>query len=733
MFKSLWVGALLLLGLALSSPLASAYPDFYVSVSPDSLSACPCSTLGSFTGHGKDMELTISNDGDVADTYGLYLELPGEEWSGFIYNTQREITLGPNEERIIEPLWITPGCGVNPGSYTATIRAKSRTSGEERRVGLGLEVLKCHQAGLEIPKSGETCRGMPLEVGMNVTNYGKYKERFSLQASVEWANFSAGAFSLLESGETEPIIMTLRPPEGMTGAESVTVSLKSLDSYATDTETFRLNIEDCYSFEAGLEPARQPVCKGKSAEYVLRISNMGSKRDSYSIYTPSWVSPAFGSVSIGPGEGRDISLKATPVMAGESEFNITVISSMQPRYPELRRTVLGIADARECRGVAVVVSPPSLEICSREGAEYLVTVKNIGTVSDTFKLEATLGTLEQEKLPLNAGESKNLKLFIAPGISPGKKSIKVGAGSDGIYDEDESELLVESCYSAGIGIKPDSASLCPCSSASFEAKLENTGKYPDNYTFSLEVPEGMGKGLEKAIGLMPGKSETIKLEISVPCGMKAGSYQIKARAESKNTGSLQDAEILVKAMEKCYSLELTAGNDSLRTIRGRAAVFAISARNTGDANDSYRLFLQGPEWSYLSTESLSLESGESRTIYLYASPEYGSGLGEYELELGAVSGRSSAGISLKLNVVENMTEPSEPVVQPPENATPSSITPNATANVTANVSMNVSIGGGATGQVIAEGVALSWKVVAVTIIALAIAVILITRFAVLIK
>lgn len=728
MLKGFWVGIFLLLGLSVLSLSAYAYPDFSLSLSPGSLSLCPCSTIGSFTDHGSDINLVIRNEGDVADTYELSLQLPGAEWSGFIYSSERKITLGPGEEKRIEPVWITPGCSVKPGSYTVTFRAKSKTYGEERERTLSIEILKCHQVDLQLQKTAETCRGMPIELGMNITNYGKYGERFSPEASVDWAKFSSDTISV-KSGETKPITMTLEPSMDMTGTKSITVTLESLDSYAEDSEEFRLRIDDCYSFQASLEPASQSVCKGRPANYVLRIGNTGSREDSYSVYAPDWVSPDSDSITLAPGEGRDLVLEAKAIGTGEFHFNITVISARHPLYPELRKVVGGIADARECRGVAVVISPPSSEICGGEGSEYQVTVKNIGTVTDTFILETPLGELEQDKIALEPGKSEVVRLTIEPGsVSPGSRKVKVKASSDGVYDEDEADLIVENCYSAGITLTPDSASVCPCSSLEFEAELENLGKLPDNYSFSFTSPDNMsGADFEETLELLPGESETFRLAIPIPCDTKAGTYKIKAEAVSENTRELQEAALVVKEMGECYSLELRTEMKSLKTVTGKAAVFLITAENTGEVADYYRLLLVGPEWSYLGTGEFSLEPGKSRMIYVYASPSYGSELKEYSLGLTAVAEHSTAELALTIEVVDKLAgeEPSEPS-EPSENVTP---TENLT-NVTGNVSMNVSF---PTGQVIGEGVALSWKIIAVSLIALAIVVILITRFVILIR
>lgn len=734
MLKGFGVGIVLLLGLAMFSMPVSAYPDFYLSLAPASLSVCPCTAVGPYTGDG-DFEFTLSNEGDVADTYELYLEFPGKGWSGFIHNIPFpnnqndvvEITVGPGEEVSVDSILVMPSCDVKPGVYEVKIIARSKTHGEEKERSLDIEILDCHSVELELQGSGETCKEVPLILDMSVTNYGKYIEIFAPSASVEWAKFSAENISL-ESGQTRTLSMILEPPEGLAGIRSIDVSIESLElnSYASDTETLNLDIQDCYLFSASLEPASQGVCSGRSVNYALRISNIGTEEDSYSIYTPDWIFPEHGNFSLDPGEARDIILAVEPTGIGEFKFNATVISSRHPLYPELRRVVQGVADSRECRGVAVVMVPQSQVGCSRETIEYQVTVKNIGTISDTFFMGASVGKLDQDKIVLEPGQSRIVKLAVGPGISPGTVLVNVNASSEGVSDEDEAELLVENCYSASIAMTPENASVCPCLSGKFEAELKNTGKYPDNYSFSLEVPKGMGTGLEESLELQPGESETFELEIPIACDSEFGSHLVKARVVSGETGqeTLQEAELQVVPMGECYSLELSAEEKNLQTLVGRPVVFTVSVKNTGSTADSCRLLLVGPEWLYLSAGEASLEPGESGTIYVYASPSYGSELKEYPLKLTAVSGHSSAELELSLDIVKSLGE--EP--KPPENKTQNET---QGTNVTGNVTINVSIPG--TGQTIGIGVAISWKIITVTLIALAIVVILVTRFAILIR
>lgn len=704
MHKKLVLAALLVIlsQLTLAVPTVSAAAADLEITLPRPVSVCPCTTATA-----NDIQAFVTNSGNFVDTFTVSLILPNQEdWSGFLAVTEenvnpREVTLSPGETRRIEVVYVTPSCLIDSGNYSVRIAVRSQSTGEEISRAFNVEVLKCRYLDLETERYKETCKGVPVTYEMNATNYGKFDERFSLSASVDWAKFTPESVKIV-SQETIDILLTLEPPEGLSGLQDVSVTMSSQEpySYASDTENLQLNVQECFEFDAALQPGEQSTCVDTPATYVLVLSNTGIREDTFTITAPSWVELEQTEVTVGPGQRREVVLSATSSQEGRQSFEVTATSSSG-----VEKTVTGVLNTEDCSGVVVTVSPSRVDVCRGEAASYTVTVKNTGTTRDVFTLTTPYGVLGKNKLVLDPEEEETLKLTIDTTDLAEIRSVAVRASSDRAVDEGKANLIVEKCYDAEIILEPETLYICPCDEAEYNLTLWNRGKFPDNYTL-------MFGDYRKNIYLdAPPDHEHHYFTFPVACDRGAGKYVTLASAESEHIIVSANATMIVKPPEECYIIELSTDSTTQDVEDNNATVYKIRATNTGELNDTFELFINGPVWSYLSHEQLELAVNETSNIYVYASPPIGTPSGYYQVRIVARSQRAQSTLDLITHVISNVSG------GPPL--------------TNESVVINASLPTGA--AVAAEPEISFWRMVTVGIIALIIVVILVTRFIFLLK
>ncbi len=699
-------GSLLMLGTMMAAMLiafsgGALAESFEMTVFPEEVSACPCSAVTP-----QQVSVSVSNLYQTTDSYTFDLIAP----AGWDSSIQQDITLGSGEDGELDLFLINVGCGVPPGTYTAAVTARSVTTGDSVSRNLQIEVLRCRGAELGVADpSKESCLEEPFPVtyGATLRNLGKFQETFVLSSATGGVSFSEAEVTL-DGGETRTIGVVVNPESMPIGSHATQLQARSEDPnspffYTPITGEITLEVRDCYDFTAELQPAEKSVCSGKSAEYNLMIENTGMMEDTYSLFTPGWVSCQETEATLVPGQKATLVVVATPDDTGTREVEVTVSSE---KGDGLSRKATASLVSQECRSVAVIVSPPEYIVCGGIPPISLdVSVKNTGTVATTYQIGSSMGTIEDTEFLLEPGEAMTTSLEIdITGLS-GSHEVMVTAASGEVYDEASVGLVVENCYSASLTITPESQSVCPYDSVTYTVGLENKGELSDTYTVRYADETETAE-------LGPGESQASELTFLVPFE-EPGIYVVSASAESGHVSLVQTAALNVKSLQECYDTELDMeGRVEIKPCTPeecKAEVIPAKLTNAGEKPTSYTLELGGPEWAYMEPTRFDLEPGESGFAYVYLSPGFDVGEGSYTLDLLIRSEHMDVLSSVDVLIT---SEPGEP------SATP-------------NVSMNASQGN-ITGAVVG-GERPLWKTVVVAIIAIVIVIILIVRFILLVK
>jgi hypothetical protein len=119
---------------------------------------------------------------------------------------------------------------------------------------------------------------------------------------------------------------------------------------------------------------------------------------------------------------------------------------------------------------------------------------------------------------------------------------------------------------------------------------------------------------------------------------------------------LQFSNLLQSMKGNCdgYSFFLFPDATKLDTEVGKGQLLKIRAINAGNFGDKYDVYLQGPPWTVVKPSSFELKAEESKTLFLYVSPDVGNE-GKYDLYLTVKSGCVSESQMIEIGVLPKVS------------------------------------------------------------------------------
>jgi len=104
-----------------------------------------------------------------------------------------------------------------------------------------------------------------------------------------------------------------------------------------------------------------------------------------------------------------------------------------------------------------------------------------------------------------------------------------------------------------------------------------------------------------------------------------------------------------------YDLFLFPDSNKLDTVIGQGQILKIRAINAGSFGDKYNVILKGPEWAVVKPTLFGLRAEESKTLFLYVSPNVGNE-GKYTLDLTVKSNCISQSTTIEVGVLPRVNQ-----------------------------------------------------------------------------
>jgi uncharacterized membrane protein len=179
-------------------------------------------------------------------------------------------------------------------------------------------------------------------------------------------------------------------------------------------------------------------------------------------------------------------------------------------------------------------------------------------------------------------------------------------------------------YPFNLEVYPNYVSVCPCTAITPEyvsVSVKNLYRDADTYTFTLDAPVNWKNQIQLNAALDPGEEKTLDLFlINIGCNVTPGIYTATISAESGMTGETISKTLDIEVLN-CYDIELIAVDDYKETCAeyNKSVTYNVKVKNNGKFKETLNLSVSDP-LAELSTYSLTLESGETKTIDLILIP-----------------------------------------------------------------------------------------------------------------
>jgi len=331
----------------------------------------------------------VENPGENAVRERVALRIDGERVDS------ETVRVRGGESREVTLLWESEDG--DAGTYTATVSAGNDTESREVRVfeppTLSVVVGSANAPVLE---------GERLNVTATVRNTGDLREERRVALRVDGTTVDATSIRLAAE-EATPVTLSWETAAGGAGEYTATVETDD-DAAATDVTVARPA-----TFDVGMESTTAPVVGGDILDVMATVENTGSVdgTDSVELRIDGRTVDS-QSVTLGPGESRDVSLTWAPGDGDAGEYTATVAT----------------VDAKDATAVTVeqpTNDPPRFEVAVEstngpvtegEAVEVTALVTNAGDETDTQPITLTADGTEQDRrnLTVSPGVTESLTL-----------------------------------------------------------------------------------------------------------------------------------------------------------------------------------------------------------------------------------------------------------------------------------------------------------------------------------
>ncbi len=247
-------------------------PDRILEIkTPEKLSACLCENASS--------AIVVENIGKYEENVALTLS---QDASNYAELSESKFTLKSGESKEME-LLLKAACDDKPGIKTLELDVKSENSYASSKRTVEIERTNCHDFALKYPEEIKTCVSEPSLLEIEIENTGTKDDLFTV--SIDDLNYSESVD--IKPGKTEKISTVLTLGE----EKQMEVKFSAKSTHKSETNSLKIIAEKCYGVDLQPEKNEVQIESGKGMLLKAKIRNLGTKQDSFKIYSDvPWVS-----------------------------------------------------------------------------------------------------------------------------------------------------------------------------------------------------------------------------------------------------------------------------------------------------------------------------------------------------------------------------------------------------------------------------------------------------------
>ena len=289
-----------------------------------------------------------------------------------------------------------------------------------------------------------------------------------------------------------------------------------------------------------------------------------------------------------------------------------------------------VVDIKNCYDLSLERLSKSTESCFNS-TEHLFKLTNNGTKQLTAKIIVTGVEAETSDVVVAAKSSRDFYIKMDP-KSIGEKKIVVTAEAIGLSKTSiEYDFNVKNCYD--IEVKVPTIKVCPETES--RNKIIFTNKGTEDQTVNINIKDALWVKFESnKVTLPAGQSVEVYFDMQVPSQVKEKyvlgliSYSpgldgdiVKAVLRESDIST--DIFFEMNTFDECYSFKAEYIQDYLDINCCQGKVVDLNITNTGYFTSAYDLKKVAPEWVDFSDTRVTIDSGETKTVYVYFHPPAG--------------------------------------------------------------------------------------------------------------
>lgn len=284
-------------------------------------------------------------------------------------------------------------------------------------------------------------------------------------------------------------------------------------------------------------------------------------------------------------------------------------------------------------------------VCACSTVTDLISIKN----ENPFSLPSTYhvtkqgtasswSTMAPAGFALDEGKGIDIYSYISPPCNAfGSYDLHTTIRTDGgIQKTLSQEVIVQKCQNIQLTPKVYAKSQLPCTLATFELEIANSGPFTEVYSFHIDKLNEFAAFSENPMVLESGQSRPLLVYVLPTCDVY-GINAIKLKAVAEKGQNFAETTLALDIKQSGYEYDIALGDyytpkenvtptlvphiNSYSICDGETNTIPIKIKNTAAIPNTYNLALRGPEWASIVYSSVTLDSNASFIIDLNLKPQ----------------------------------------------------------------------------------------------------------------
>lgn len=522
-------------------------------------------------------------------------------------------------------LFVTPSCFADSGDYNYSLVVLGP---EKATAAYKLTVNQCHTVNFGVSpqlNSAKPCEKSSYDLSLK--NTGGFSDEFVFtQRGLPdgWATYPQ-----------EKIVLS--PGESFNGSIDVssscnvdantypfTFSVSNTRTNVSVSKSLSFAVRQINPFSvggvfSGLTSLNQTACQGLDQNITLTVNSLSNKPDEVSVSLldanrnplDSGIATVLQkSVSIDSNKSASITLLVKKHGAGNLSGYISATSKT---YGKTYTAPLQL-NYENCYAFSLARASTNAKDCLGEEQQNVV-INNIGTRGTDINFTAYLdGTLAENKfVNISGGASKTVSFILRP-QSAGVSHVAISARSAFASQGLDYNFEFENCYSSQINAQNIGA----CSGENIDQNISITNSGTRAQSFSLSIDSNWLSLYPSGFSLPAGQARVVSLR-GLASSNPAGEFVISAH--SQNADIQRVISVMALNSSECNAIGVAAPPSPVLLACCSGKAVDLNVTNTGVFDQNISLAAATPPWITFSENSFALKPAQSKTVFVYFSPD----------------------------------------------------------------------------------------------------------------